>query len=531
MQRVSFVVLYDEYCLGVRYMSSVLKEAGHHTEIILFKSVANITPMDVPPPEKQEEGGYYSMATYVSPAELQILMETLRKQDPHLIGFSFTSISFGLAEFLTRKVKEEFKNVPVIWGGVDSTVNVRENIQCADMICIGEGEYPIRNLVNALDRGEDYSRLPSLWVRKDGQICQNPVMPLHQNLDEYPFPDFEKENKTVIYDGRILDSHFPPLTHLHSNYLVMATRGCPFSCTYCCSGHIRQIYKRQHFLRRRTVDNVIAELEYMIRIWPWKIERIEVYDDVLPLDYEWLKEFAPKYASRIGLPFFGYTHPNVGEPASLKLLKEAGCHYLIMGIQSGSQRVLSEYYDRRHSHERTIQTAQNILDADLKLLCDFIGYNPLIRESDNIETLDLICSIPKPWGIIKFNPMAFYDGYRLTDIARKEGVMDQLERPFGVHAYQAKITNDLIFWEYILTLGHFEGFSKDKVMGLVNDRYIRENPEILKQIVTNLYKATYLDSNPVVNKEQYVAQLRQNLGYYENSKILKAYRKIKNLVA
>ena len=512
-------------------MSSVLKEAGHHTEIVLFKSVANITPLDVPPPEKQEEGGYYSMATYVSPLELKLLLETLRKQGPHLIGLSFTSISYGAAEFLTRKIKEEFKDVPVIWGGVDSTVNVRENIQCADMICIGEGEYPIRNLVNALDRGEDYSHLPSLWVRKDGQIHQNPVLPLQQNLDEYPFPDFEIQDKTVIYNGEILNSHFPPLTHLHSNYLVMATRGCPFTCTYCCSGHDRQIYKRQHFLRRRTVDNVIAELEYMIRIWPWKIERIEVYDDVLPLDYEWLKEFSPKYASRIGLPFFGYTHPNVGEPASLKLLKEAGCHYLIMGIQSGSQRVLSEYYDRRHTRERTIQTAQNILNADLKLLCDFIGYNPLIRENDNIETLDLICDIPKPWGIIKFNPMAFYDGYRLTEIARKEGIMDQLERPDGVHAHQAKITNDLIFWEYILTLGHFEGFTKERVMDLVNDRYIRENPEILKQIVTNLYKATYLDSNPVVNKEQYTAQLRTNLRYYENSKILKTYRKIKNLVA
>jgi hypothetical protein len=202
-----------------------------------------------------------------------------------------------------------------------------------------------------------------------------------------------------------------------------------------------------------------------------------------------------------------------------------------MGIQSGSQRVLTQYYDRRHTRERTIQTAQNILDAGLLLVCDFIGYNPLIKEEDNIETLELICDLPKPWGIIKFNPMAFYDGYRLTEIAEREGVMDQLERPKGVHAYQAKITNDLIFWEYILTLGHFEGFTKEKIMDLVHDQYIRENPQILEQMVTALYKATYLDSNPVVNKDNYIHNLRDELAMYEKSRILQAYRKVKSLVA
>ena len=272
-------------------------------------------------------------------------------------------------------------------------------------------------------------------------------------------------------------------------------------------------------------------MEYMIKKWPWTIERIVLYDDVLPLDHEWIKEFTPKYKARIGLPFFGYTHPNVGEPESLKLLKEAGCHYLIKGIQSGSQRVLTQYYDRRHTKERTMKTAQNILDAGIKLVCDFIGYNPLIKEEDNIETLELICDLPKPWGIIKFNPMAFYDGYRLTEIAQREGIMDQLERPEGVHAYQAIITKDLIFWEYILTLGHFNGFTKEKVLDLVHDRYIRENPEILQQIVTNLYKATYLDSNPVVNKDHFIVELGQQLQAFEGSKILRAYRKVRSLVA
>ena len=102
MQRVTFITLYTEYCLGPRYMSSILQNEGHHVNFIIFKGVEYISPTDVPPPEKQEEGGYYSFCTYVTPKELDILLNLLREQDPHIVGFSFTSICYGLAQFLTK---------------------------------------------------------------------------------------------------------------------------------------------------------------------------------------------------------------------------------------------------------------------------------------------------------------------------------------------------------------------------------------------------------------------------------------------
>ncbi len=530
MQRVSMIALYDEYCLGVRYMSSMLQQEGHHTNIIIFKGVEYISPSDVPPPEQQEEGGYYSMCTYTSARELDILLHTLKEQDPHLVGISFTSISYGLAQFLTQKIKQELK-VPVIWGGVDSTVSVHENIQHTDMICLGEGEYPIRELVNAMDQGKDITNIPSIWVNQNGNIIRNPMMRLEQDLDQYPFPDFELENKNVIINDEINHMPFPPKSHLYSNFVIMATRGCPFTCTYCCSGHDDVIYQGDRFLRRRSVENVIKELKYRLRTWPWPIERIEFYDDVLPLNKKWISEFSPNYATEIALPFFGYTHPNVGDPEILRLLKQAGLSYLIMGIQSGSQRTLRKYYDRRHPKEGTIRTATNIMDTGIKLLCDFIGYNPLEQEEDNLETLDLITDLPRGYGIIKINPMAFYDNYKIFHQAHKEGIIDQLERPKGVHALQAKMKPIYVFWEYIHTLGHFDGFSKENIMNLVKDEHLRENPGILQEMVENLYKATYQDCNPVVNKDEYIEQLRWRLHRAEQSKVVRTYNKVKSLIA
>ncbi len=530
MRRVSFIALYDEYCLGVRYMSSVLQNEGHEVFINIFKGVEYISPAEVPPEGQQDEGGYYSMCTYTTQKELELMLGLLKEQGPHIVGISFTSISFGLAKFLTKKIKDAI-GVPVIWGGVDSTMNANENIQFTDMICMGEGEFPMRNLVNAMDRGDSTENIPSIWVNKDGNVIRNHAQKLEQNIDNYPFPDFELDHKHVLIDNQILDTPFPPKSHLYSNFIIMATRGCPFTCTYCCSGHDDVMYKGDKFLRRRSVQNVIDELKYRIRTWPWPIERVEFYDDVLPLNKRWIAEFSPAYATEVALPFFGYTHPNVGDPVILNYLVEAGLNYLIMGIQSGSQRTLRKYYDRRHPKEGTIKTVQNILDAGAKILVDFIGYNPLEKEEDNLETLDLICDLPKPSGIIKINPMAFYDNYKIFHMAKQENILDQLERPKGVHALQTKPDPYYVFWEYLHTLGHFENFTKENVMKLAQDEYLRKNPAILEEMVTNLYMATYLDGNPVVNKDKYIQDMRWRLAQTEGSKVYRAYRKIRSLVA
>lgn len=531
-KKVSWIPLYDEYCLGIRYMSSVLQEAGHESEIIIFKGVEYISPQEVPPPPQQNDGGYYGFCTFTTKQELDILLDLLREQKPDLVGMSFSSVSFGLAQFITKHIQEEL-GIKVMWGGVDSTINSNENIKYCDFLCTGEGEFPVLELVNQLDKGIEYPEVESIWVRKsDGDIVRTPTMKLEKNLDNYPFPDFELEHKSVVIHNEVITSPpYPPKSHLYSNFIIMATRGCPFTCTYCCSGHDDVMYSGDRFLRRRSVDNVISELKYRMKTWPWQIERVEFYDDVFPLNKKWHQEFGPRYKTEIALPFFGYTHPNTGDPEILEILADAGLNYLIMGIQSGSQRTLRKYYDRRHPKESTCQTIQNILDSGIKLLVDFIGYNPLELEEDNLETLDLICDLPKPVGIIKINPMAFYDNYKIYHLIHKENILDKMERPKGVHALQAKADPYFVFWEFLHTLAHFEGFSKEHLLNMANDQYLRQHPEILEEMVTNFYNATYLDANPVVNKEEYVHDLGYRLKQIESNKIYQTYQKMKSLVA
>ena len=528
--KIALITLYDEYCLGARYLSSVLAKDGHEPHIVIIKGLDYVNPFLVPEPPEQDADGYYGYCSYVTGKETQILLDTLEKIDPGWIGFSFLGINFGLACFLTAAVRKRFPKRPILWGGADTTINPEDNVQHADVICCGEGEEAVCEFTHKFERGEDFSDIQSLWIRDtNGEIKRNPKRLLERDLDKIPWPDFEPERKYIIHDDRLIENHFPPSSHLHTNFMIMGTRGCPFTCTYCHSGHSDVTYPGDKFVRSRTAGDVVGELKHRIKTWPTKIERVEFLDDILPLNFKWVEKLAPLYKEEIGLPFYGYTHPNVSRPDTLKLLSEAGCQYLIMGIQSGSQRTLTEYYHRKHSKEKVIQATQNMIDAGIRPVIDLIGYNPLETEKDNLETLDLLCELPRPYGLVKINPMAFYDDFRILDIAEREGVMDRLERPKGVHAYQAKHTSEFLFWEMLHTLAQFDGFTDEALVELTRDKHLREHPEFMSELVTVLYQTTYMDSNPVSPKDEYIESLRQRVHHFESSTVYKAYRKLRHL--
>ncbi len=539
--RIALISIYDEYTLGPRYLSSVFAQDGHETHLILFKGLEYVGPEYVPSPDQQDNDGYYGFCSYTTARETTLLLDLLERIQPAWIGFSFASINYGLAEFLTRAVRSRFPRTPIVWGGVDSTFNPEENIHHADILCVGEGEYPMREWVHAFSKGLEPTNIPSLWFNLgNGEVRKNPVAPLEQNLDNLPYPDFDLDRKYVILGDRILDSAYPPKTHLHTNFVIMGTRGCPFMCTYCASGHSNDLYPHQKFVRRRSVDNVIDELCMRKHTWPTALERVEFYDDVLPMSPSWATELARRMSSEVGLPFFGYSHPNVCKREVLEALARGGCTYLILGIQSGSQRTLSKFYGRHHPAEKIRQAVQSILDAGMRAIIDLIGWNPLETEEDNIETLELLLSLPRPFGIIKINPMAYYDHFRIQEIARREGIMHLLERPKGVHAYRAIPKPEYLFWEAIHTLTQFDGVSPDSIRGLVDDQHLRENPRFLADMVDVLYQRTYMDGNPVSYKDLYVEklraeiasqahyidQLRSRLARIEASPMYKAYRKL-----
>ena len=88
--------------------------------------------------------------------------------------------------------------MPVIWGGTHPTIAPDESIQVADIVCIGEGEYPLLDLANRMSAQREFDYVKNLWIRKEDRIIKNDVGPLIPDLDTLPFPHYGDQNSRAL---------------------------------------------------------------------------------------------------------------------------------------------------------------------------------------------------------------------------------------------------------------------------------------------------------------------------------------------
>jgi radical SAM superfamily enzyme YgiQ (UPF0313 family) len=116
-------------------------------------------------------------------------------------------------------------------------------------------------------------------------------------------------------------------------YMTLATRGCPYRCTFCFNSFYADLpEEKSKFVRMRSVDHVIAELKVAKK--RYNMRWVDFEDDVFATKFSWLEEFAYKYKKEINIPYQILTHPRYVNEKVAKLLKESGCQWIQMGIQS-----------------------------------------------------------------------------------------------------------------------------------------------------------------------------------------------------
>jgi radical SAM superfamily enzyme YgiQ (UPF0313 family) len=187
----------------------------------------------------------------------------LEQINPDVIAFSIMSTYWGAAQTLVNLAKE-VTSAPIICGGYHPTLAPEKVIADpnVDVVCRGEGEYPLLEYLNALENDEDYSQIPNLWVKKDGKIIKNEVRPLIQDLDSLPFWNRDLFNYDAWFGKTttsIYDFYAPERI-----ITVASGRGCHFNCTYCCNDSLRKLYHdKGRYIRLRSVDNLMQELKIL----------------------------------------------------------------------------------------------------------------------------------------------------------------------------------------------------------------------------------------------------------------------------
>ncbi|OGX07417.1 MAG: hypothetical protein A2Y06_03320 [Omnitrophica WOR_2 bacterium GWA2_37_7] len=352
--------------LGIEYISSVLKLSGHKTKLF------------VDPLLFDDEFITVKLLAKLFDSKKNLVRD-LKVYRPDLVCISVVSSFYPWASQIAEMIKKEM-NTPILMGGIHpSSVPefVIEN-KDVDMVCIGEGEYPILELANSLQNGTINYSIKNIWFKNNGQIIKNEIRPLIEDLDSLPFPD--------------KDLYFSESPHFSKSYYIAASRGCPHSCTYCCNSYYRHLYKdKGKYVRLRSVDNVIEELQQAKA--KYNIKPIFFLDDCFGYDIEWLKDFSVKYKEEIGTGFYCMMFPSNQMKESLKYLKNAGCGEIEIGVQSWDEETRKNIFKRNVSNEIMIETMKLIRKENINLVTgDILGY-PGQKEEHIIKAAQIYSEI------------------------------------------------------------------------------------------------------------------------------------------
>jgi radical SAM superfamily enzyme YgiQ (UPF0313 family) len=220
-------------------------------------------------------------------------------------------------------------------------------------------------------------------------------------------------------------------------------------------------------LRFRSVKHCMAELEEAkSRMGNFYLE---IEDDIFTVRPERMREFFREYTERIRMPFGCQTHPNYARPEMLEILKEHHAEFVAMGIQSGSERIANELYDRRTTRERVLDAARNIHASGLRAFYDIITNNPFETDEDCLATFQLLRELPKPYEM-RMGILIIYPGMPIWHMCREQGISP-------VADYQR-----FRFWNALYYLASTVDLSDAEAEYLIKNEELRRDPSFLERI-------------------------------------------------
>ena len=310
-------------------------------------------------------------------------------------------------------------------------------------------------------------------------------MPLTKDLDSLPYPDYILNTQYLLENGKLLEMteeklrQYSPRYPFHGDsvYWILTSRGCPYICSYCNNVRYDALYGRNP-LRFRSVENFIGELKLIVQGQDRYCYIGFGDDDFLARPIKDIEKFASEYKKEIGLPFLIEISANSFRKDKLELLIDAGLKIAEVGVQSGSQRILDQVFQRGIKASKTMEVIKQLAvykkSDNLQVLADFITDNPYETQEDIIQTYNYICQLP-PHVKLNVFVLAFFPGTPMYERALNDGCI----KPFAAKTFRSYIDKSISYQQnYETLLVYFVSRSRpralpESILRLLGSRWIR----------------------------------------------------------
>jgi len=360
--------------LGLGYLASALENNGHEVRVI--DSLAM---------------GY----------DLADVKRAVKKFNPELVGITATTPAIYDAYCIARVAKEVNPDCKTVLGGSHATFMARETLEeCpqVDVVVKGEGEQTIVELAS----GKTLKEIKGIAFRKKDKTRENEKRGFVKNLDEIHFPAYHllPMNKYEMRDIKFA--------------AMVTSRGCPFQCVFCSSSKLcGKIW------RGRSPENVLEEIKLLRE--KYGVREIEFLDDTFTLNKERTKALCALIRKeKVDITWSCSSRVDTINEELARELKEAGCHSIYLGVESGSQRSLN--FLKKGIHLKQTKKAVKVLKKlSLNTVSTFIIGIP----GETIKAIEKTINFAKKLTptLAQFTILTPYPGTEIYEFARRNSLL------------------------------------------------------------------------------------------------------------
>ena len=256
------------------------------------------------------------------------LSEIILHRKIDLIGISCFTPTYVVATRLASLCKRIAPHVKIVLGGPHPSLYPKDTLEKnkeVDFVVFGEGEYTLHELVKGLQSSsKDFSGVKGLGFRANGSVVVNQPREFIADMDKLPIPAYD------IYPLEKYQIQVTSYKHLPT-YTLVASRGCPFRCTFC---------QVQQFLggtvRYKSPEKIIEELKYLKN--NFHARGIMFQDSTFTSNWRWTREFCNLMVQeKMDLTWMCFTRGDRVNQELLELMKKAGCYGISYGVESAKQ--------------------------------------------------------------------------------------------------------------------------------------------------------------------------------------------------
>lgn len=364
--------------IGLAYLASSVREAGHSVEVVdaVGEALDRWEAID---------GWPYEAVCHGLP-----IPEVVSRiaDDTDVVGVScMFSVAWPFTRLVIEAIRNRFPKVSIVVGGEHVTAApafTLETCGAIDYCVLGEGEGPLVSLMTVLEAERSpkhvLSRVAGIMGRVDGRASCGPPPERIRAIDEIPDPEW-----SLFPIDNYLDGGFMHGVNLGRSMPLLASRGCPYSCTFCSSPQMWTT-----LWNARKPENVIREMKRYIE--QYRATNFDFYDLTAIVKKSWIVEFATLVAQE--LPGITWQLPSGTRSEAIDaevtaLLYKSGCRHINYAPESGNPRVLKRI-KKQVKPERMLQSMRSAYASGLVIKANIMAGLPGEQKRDVIATLKFI---------------------------------------------------------------------------------------------------------------------------------------------